>query len=128
MRSLLDTHAFLWWVSDSPELAATTRDLIGSIGNEIFFSAVSSWEIAIKYALGRLKLARKPARFVQEQLTKTGFRILPIQVDHTLEVAELPPIHADPFDRLLVAQCVREGLTLITRDRDLRRYPIETAW
>jgi len=115
-------------VADSPKLTATARDLIGSIGNEIIFSAVSSWEIAIKYALGRLKLTPKPARFVQEQLRKTGFRVLPIQVDHTLELADLPPIHTDSFDRLLVAQCVREGLTLITRDRDLRRYPIKTAW
>lgn len=89
---------------------------------------MSAWEISIKYAIGRLSLSRRPRDFVQQQLQKTGFQVLPIRLDHSLEVAELPPVHDDPFDRLLVAQCRCDGLTLISRDDLLGKYPIRVRW
>lgn len=128
MRYLLDTHTFLWWVADSAELSDTVRTLIGDVGNEVMFSVVSAWEIAIKYSIGRLSLSKRPREFVQEQLRKVDFQVLPIRLEHSLEAAELPALHSDPFDRLLVAQCRCDNLTLMSRDTHLARYPIRVLW
>ena len=128
MKYLLDTHTFLWWILDYKELSGRVRGVLADINNPVFFSVVSGWEIAIKHSIGRLKLTSPPKRFVREQLLETAFPVLDIRVDHALEVSELPLIHNDPFDRLLISQCRCDGLTLLTRDRILQRYPIDVCW
>ncbi|HFQ94763.1 MAG TPA: type II toxin-antitoxin system VapC family toxin [Anaerolineae bacterium] len=128
MKALLDTHTFLWWNLDSPQLSDTVREFISDGRNEIFLSAASAWEIAIKYARGRLELPEPPDKYVVGRLNKHHFLTLPIQISHTLQVYNLPAIHNDPFDRLLVVQSRMEGLPLLTSDRELARYRVETIW
>jgi PIN domain nuclease of toxin-antitoxin system len=128
VRILLDTHAFVWWVSDSDELSRRARRLIADGANEIFFSAASAWEIAIKSRLRRATLPPDAERFVREQLELNAFQMLPIQVHHALGVASLPALHRDPFDRMLVAQALSEELTLMSRDRRLADYSVRLVW
>lgn len=128
MRALLDTHAFLWWNMDDPQLSATARDFIAEGANEIFLSAATAWEIAVKCNRGRLELPEPPERYVAGRMSHYGFQALPIQISHALHVAGLPTIHQDPFDRLLVAQSRLEGLPIITGDREIARYPVAVIW
>ncbi|MGH7164246.1 MAG: type II toxin-antitoxin system VapC family toxin [Nitrospiraceae bacterium] len=128
MRLLLDTAAFLWWITDSDRLSDRARELLGDADNDVWFSAVSSWELVIKAALGRVKLPEKAERFIPKHLAVNGFQILPIHLRHTLRVAALPGHHRDPFDRLLVAQALVEGLTLLSSDRQLTRYAGPVVW
>jgi PIN domain nuclease of toxin-antitoxin system len=128
LKALLDTHAFLWWNLDDPQLSAAARALIGDGGNEIFLSAASAWEIAIKYGKGRVVLPEPPERYVANRMAHFGFLALPIQLSHALRVADLPPIHDDPFDRLLVAQSQMEDLPIITADPEIARYPVVILW
>ena len=127
-KYLLDTHTFLWWIADDESLSESVRSRIADPESTIHFSVVSGWEISIKQTIGRLKLSKPPKQFVQQQLSETGFSILDIRLDHALEVSTLPLIHNDPFDRLLVAQCVCDGMTLLSRDALLTRYSIEVVW
>lgn len=128
MRLLLDTHAFLWWIGDDPQLSARARELLADGGNEVLFSAASAWEIAIKASKGLLSFGTGLEDFVVDQVTRNGFQVLPVRIDHALRVARLPLHHRDPFDRLLVAQAQVEGLPLVTRDPALVVYEIETVW
>ena len=128
MKALLDTHAFLWWITDDPQLSRRARKFIADGRNEIFFSAASGWEIAIKAQRNRLRLSGTPERFIAEQLTLNGFQSLPIQLSHALNVYGLPDHHRDPFDRLLVVQSRLEGLPLITADQDIIKYDVEVIW
>ncbi len=118
MRLLLDTHIFLWCLSDAPQLKPATRRLIES-AQEVHVSAASIWEIAIKVRLG--KLDADPAE-VADAIEATGFIELPVRAAHTIGVARLPAYHADPFDRLLVAQAMAEPLHLLTADASLLPY------
>ena len=127
-KYLLDTHTFLWWIADDESLSTIVRERIENPDTQIYFSVVSGWEISIKYSIGRLKLSSPPKRFIQQQLFETGFPVLDIRLDHALEVSALPLIHNDPFDRLLVAQCVCDGMTLLSRDKALDRYSIRVVW
>ena len=122
MRLLLDTHVFLWWVNDDPLLKPKLRKAISSSANECLFSVASAWEIAIKISLGKLDLGQDLERFLPEQLATNRFQLLPVSLTHTLRVAALPWHHRDPFDRLLIAQCQAEGLTLVTADAALAAY------
>ncbi len=128
MRALLDTHAFVWWNSDDPRIPSRARAVIEDPGNEIFVSAVTAWEIAIKYARGRLPLPEPPARYVMERMGRHGFRPLVIELNHGVHVASLPPVHNDPFDRLLVAQSQLEDLPILTSDARIARYGVEVIW
>ena len=128
MRILLDTHAFLWWVTDSDELSRRARRLIADGSNEIFFSAASAWEIAIKSGLRRITLPEDPETFVMDQLEQNAFQILPVQLHHALGVAALPDLHGDPFDRLLLAQARSEELAFLSRDRRLADYSVRVLW
>jgi PIN domain nuclease of toxin-antitoxin system len=119
---LLDTHALLWWLGDPPTLSDTARTAISDGSNLVFVSAVVIWEIRIKQGLGKLTL---PSEF-REVLDHQPFETLPVTVDHAHRVAELPPHHRDPFDRMLVAQAMTEGFTIVTRDRDIVRYRVRT--
>lgn len=117
---LLDTHVFLWWRMDAPELREDARQAIAG-ADTVFVSAASAWEAAIKMALGRLTLPAPFARGVEE----SGFVKLAITFDHAARVAGLPHHHGDPFDRLLVAQAQEEQLVLVTHDRRLEPYAVE---
>jgi PIN domain nuclease of toxin-antitoxin system len=118
LRLLLDTHVVLWWLGDLPALQPAARQLVADPMNPVFVSAASAWEIAIKRALGKLDAPDDLAGAVAD----AGFSSLPITMDHAHEAGALPPHHADPFDRMLVAQAHVEGLTLLTTDRRLEDY------
>jgi PIN domain nuclease of toxin-antitoxin system len=122
-RLLLDTHVFLWWRSDSRKLNASARRAIAE-ADVVFVSAASAWEAAIKIALGRLRIPDS----VEAGVAASGFEKLPIAFSHAEATARLPAHHADPFDRMLVAQAQAEGLTLVTHDRRLARYEVELLW
>ena len=128
MKLLLDTSAFLWWISDHPSLSQRARDLISDGNHEVWFSAVSSWEIVIKAGLGRLQLPENVERFLPKQIGANGFQVLPIHLRHTLRVARLPRLHCDPFDRLLIAQAILEEFTILSADQQLSRYPVAVEW
>ena len=128
MRALLDTHTFLWWNLDDPQLSRTARNFIGDGSHEIYFSAASAWEIAIKYARGRLDLPETPDQYVARRLALHRFMALPVQLSHALQVYALPDIHQDPFDRLLVVQSTMEGLPLLSADADIARYDVDVIW
>lgn len=128
MRALLDTHTFLWWITDDPRLSARAREVIGDGENKIFLSAASGWEMAIKAKLGKLCLPGDPVSFIAEQIAVNGFDSLPVQMSHALFVYALPSYHRDPFDRLLVAQAKLENLCLLTADPQMARYPVEIVW
>jgi PIN domain nuclease of toxin-antitoxin system len=128
MRFLLDTHAFLQFLVGSPDLSAVARRLIEDPRNERFLSIASIWEIAIKLRLGKLELTQAFEDVFPYQIEMNAITILPIAVPHIAIVATLPLYHRDPFDRMLVAQCVVEGIPLISSDATLDRYPIERLW
>jgi PIN domain nuclease of toxin-antitoxin system len=128
MKVLLDTHAFLWWITDSPKLSARAREVIQDSNNELFFSAASGWEIAIKAQLGRLQLPDNLEQFILEQLSLNAILVLPIQLRHALRVYTLPQYHRDPFDRILVAQSQIENLPILTTDTQITPYAVETIW
>ena len=128
MRALLDTHAFLWWIVGDERLSDSASRAIADRRNEIFVSAASIWEIAIKGRLGRLSIPGDPGAFIGGQIVENSFRGLPIVAGHALRVWDLPDHHQDPFDRLLVAQAQVEGLTLVSRDRQVARYEVEVLW
>ncbi len=128
MKILLDTHAFLWWITDDPKLSELARQIIGNGENTLFLSAASTWEIAIKARLGRLKIPDPPDRFISEQMHQNAIQGLPIQISHTLHVYHLPPHHQDPFDRILIAQAQLEALTLLSSDRLMEKYELKVIW
>ncbi len=123
MRLLLDTHVFLWWRDDSRRLKTSARRAIAE-AQIVFVSAATAWEAAIKAALGRLQIPDT----VEAGVIDSGFEKLPIGFSHAESAARLLPHHADPFDRMLVAQAKAEGLTLVTHDRRLAPYEIEILW
>lgn len=121
MRLLLDTHILLWWLTDNPALPATAKAAIGAPTSEIFVSAATSWEIAIKHALGRLDF---PVAQLPEFIAEAGFTPLGIKLEHGILAGGLPPHHHDPFDRMLIAQAQHEGLSIVSVDAQIRRYAV----
>ena len=128
MRLLLDTSTFLWLVEGDPKLSTVAGEAIADAANDVFLSAASAWEIAIKHGLGRLHLQGSPEELVPQQRRLHRVDTLPITEDTTLQVGKLPSIHRDPFDRLLVAQAIVGGLTIVTPDRLIKAYPVPTLW
>ena len=122
MRLLLDTHLLLWTVDRHERLSARARRLIGDPENEPVFSVASLWEIAIKHALRRADFRYDP-RVMRRALLENHYDELPVTGEHAVAVATLPPLHRDPFDRMLVAQSIVEGITLLTSDPRLAQYP-----
>ena len=116
MKLLLDTCTFLWIVADAPELSPRARDLFQAADNEVYLSAASAWEIAVKHGLGRLPLPDSPDRFVRDMRDAHGIESLPIDEESALHVSRLPAIHRDPFDRMIVSQAIVHGLTILTPD------------
>lgn len=128
MRVLLDTHAFLWFVTDDPQLSVTARRLIEDADTEPFLSVASVWEIAIKVSIGKLSLAQPVDAFVLSQLALNTITVLDIALPHASAVATLPFHHRDPFDRLLVAQSQIEGWPLVSADIVFDQYGVTRIW
>ena len=128
MRLLVDTQCWLWMVADPERLSRRARSLVSSDKHELYLSAVSSWELAIKHRLGKLDLPAPPAEFVPTRMQTTGVLPLVVTHAHALQVADLPDYHRDPFDRLLIAQALAESLSILTADRQFRRYDVPIVW
>lgn len=128
MRLLLDTHSFLWFIAGSELLSESARHQIADLDNEAFVSIASLWEIAIKTSTGKLTLARPFEVLILEQLELNEIEILPIKLDHLAVLTKLARHHRDPFDRLLVAQALAEGLPIISKDPAFQGYPIQVFW
>jgi PIN domain nuclease of toxin-antitoxin system len=124
VRLLLDTHALLWWLDDSPRLPRSAREGIRDPDNLVYLSAVTAWEITVKSTLGKLVI---PSDWT-DVVADSAFRKLDVSWAHAIEVGRLPEIHRDPFDRLLVAQARIEGLTLVTHDESIARYGTPILW
>jgi PIN domain nuclease of toxin-antitoxin system len=122
MKFLLDTHLLLWAAGQPSRLPATAQRLIANPKNDLLFSAASIWEVAIKRGLGRDDFQADP-RLLRRGLLDNGYNELPVFSDHVVAIETLPPIHKDPFDRLLVAQATVEGITLLTADSVVAQYP-----
>ena len=125
---LLDTHTYLWAVSDDRRLSEPARAILEDGHTEVFLSIVSAWEIGIKASLGKLHLDVPIRDVVATTPASLGIRSLPLSVEHVCEISTLPPVHRDPFDRMIVAQGRVEGLTLLTRDSEIAGYEVETLW
>jgi PIN domain nuclease of toxin-antitoxin system len=125
VRLLLDTHVFLW-LQTEPERLGDHLTLVEDRATTLLLSAASSWEIAIKYGLGRLPLPEPPDRYVPTRMRAIGAEALPIEHSHALAVVALPALHRDPFDRLLIAQAEATGAALLTADPAVAQYPAET--
>ncbi len=128
MTILLDTCTFLWVIAGAEELSDRARALVADPGNGVLLSAASAWEISVKHALGRLPLPGDPLRFVAEERTRHRIAALPIDEAAELNVGRLPPLHRDPFDRMLVSQAVLGGYTILTPDRSIAQYPVAAVW
>ena len=128
MKALLDTHTFLWWITDQPRLPERVHGIIENGKNELFVSAATGWEIIIKFQLGRLILPGDPESYLMEQIQRNAFQPLPIQMRHSLHLQTLPPLHKDPFDRMLIAQAHFEHFPILTSDKQIARYPVEVIW
>ncbi len=128
MRVLLDTHALLWFITDDGRLGTRARSVIEEAETDVLVSAASLWEVAIKHALGKLPLARPFADTFPAQLDANVFAVLPIGTAHLARLIDLPFHHRDPFDRLLIAQALVEGLPILTRDAAFAAYPVDVVW
>jgi PIN domain nuclease of toxin-antitoxin system len=123
---LLDTHIFLWLQTEPERLGKSLR-VVEDERAALLLSAASSWEIAIKYQLGKLPLPETPERYVPERMRAIGAQAVAIEHPHALAVATLPALHRDPFDRLLVAQALLLGLTIVTADPSVAQYAVPTV-
>ena len=128
MKFLLDTCTFLWIAGGSEKVPAHVLRLYEKSDNDVYLSAASAWEIAVKYAGKRLGLANPPERFVPEQREAHGILSLPIDEESALHMSRLPFLHRDPFDRLLVGQAIVHGLTILTPDPLIAQYPARVIW
>jgi PIN domain nuclease of toxin-antitoxin system len=123
VRLLLDTHVLLWWLADDRKLAKPAREIIANPNNEVHVSSASVWEVAIKAALGRLEIELDD---LEDAIVQNGFRQLPIGFRHALTAGQLPSVHRDPFDRMLVAQASVEELRVVSHDRVFERYGLSS--
>lgn len=129
MRLLLDTHALLWWVFTDAKLSRPARAAIAEgSANDIFVSAASAWEIATKYRIGRLPDARLVAEDIQGTLSAESFSELAVSVRHAQRAGDLAGHHSDPFDRMLIAQAMLEGMTLVSNERTFDAYGVKRLW
>lgn len=125
---LLDTHTLLWWAAASPKLSEPAKAAIADAANEIYVSAVSGWEIAIKARLGKLPLPQTPAAFMARMVARHAFEVLPITLSHAVYEYHLPTLHSDPFDRLLIAQAKLEDMPFVTNDGVVSQYDVAVLW
>lgn len=125
MRLLLDTHIWLWMQTSPLRIRPEALVLLADARNTVLLSSASAWEIAIKYAMGRLPLPVPPSEYVPSRMARSGTSGLPVDHRHALHIANLPPYHRDPFDRLLVAQAQLESAVLVTADAQLNAYDVQ---
>jgi PIN domain nuclease of toxin-antitoxin system len=125
---LLDTCAFLWLAADDPALSAVARKACRDPANAVYLSALSAWEVAVKHHLGRLPLPEQPSRYVASRRAWLGVEPLPFDEAAAVHESVLPPLHRDPFDRGLVAQAILLGMTIVTPDAAIARYPAPVLW
>ena len=128
MRLLLDTHVFLWYLTDDPRLPTAFRSAIREPANDVFLSVVSVWEIAVKVALKRLPLADRVEKFVPQQRALHGISSLELDEQSVFHFSRLPALHRDPFDRMLVCQSISSGMPIVTPDFAISAYPVQTLW
>ncbi len=128
MNLLLDTHSFLWFVLDNPQLSSTAADTIEDVDNQSYLSIVSVWEMAIKVSIGKLSFPQPLDVFIPDQLQRNGIQLLPVRLPHALHVATLPFHHRDPFDRLLIAQGLVEPMPIVSADVMFDRYNVIRLW
>jgi PIN domain nuclease of toxin-antitoxin system len=128
MRVLLDTHTFLWFILDAPQLSSTAKILIEDPVNDVEVSPASYWEIAIKIKLGKYALSQPYQPFIETHIAVNDFHILPIEPRHTALLTTMPFHHKDPFDRLLVAQALKENIPIISVDTQLDPYGVKRLW
>jgi PIN domain nuclease of toxin-antitoxin system len=130
LRLLLDTHALLWWLGGDPRLSKKARDAIDDDKSEIFASAASVWEICTKFRIRKLELSPAIAADIGAAIASQGFLGLPVTVEHAQLAGSLPGKHKDPFDRMLFAQAMTEGMTLVTKERDMvfGAYDVKRLW
>jgi PIN domain nuclease of toxin-antitoxin system len=128
MKILVDTCTFLWIASDSPHLSKTAAAVFLDGSNERFLSAASAWEIGIKYSIGRLPLPEKPDVFVPRIREASGIESLDMDEVSALHAGRLPNLHSDPFDRMLIAQAIVHGMTILTPDTQIERYGVRVLW
>lgn len=128
MKLLLDTHTFLWFINGSDELSKHARKLIEARDNTRFLSVGSLWEMAIKVGLGKLKVPLPFTQLVHEHVRGNAIELLSLQAEHLDEQRTLPFHHDDPFDRLIIAQAIVEGMVIVSRDGTFETYPITTVW
>ena len=125
MKLLLDTHTFLWWAIEPPAIL----ELMKNPANKIVFSVVSAWEAQIKIGLGKLTLSESLKKIVEREIQHNKWEILPVSLQHVWHLLQLPPLHKDPFDRLLIAQALTEDLTIATGDAFITNYPgLSVIW
>ena len=128
MTILLDTHTFLWFANDDPDLSTEARRRIEEPGADVVLSIASVWELSIRAALKKIDLPAAVDVFVPQQLLLNSIRLLPVNVSHALRVASLPHHHGDPSDRMLVAQSLVENVPIVSRDKILSRYGVACLW
>jgi PIN domain nuclease of toxin-antitoxin system len=128
LRALVDTHSFLWALLHDHRLTLTAKQILTSPENELYFSLVSLWEIAIKIKTGKLNALGSSVSYIRDEMKAYGLKLLPIQYDHILQLENLPRFHGDPLDRLLIAQALHEGLPILTDDMKFREYGVQVIW
>ena len=128
MRVLLDTHSFLWLVTNDDSLSGLARSVFLELGNTLLLSAVTGFEISVKFSLGKLKLSEPPREFIQNRLRNNALTALPVTLAHTYRLGGLPFHHRDPFDRLLVSQALEEDIPILSADAILSKYGVERLW
>lgn len=128
MKILLDTHTFLWFIAGDSQLDGYARSLIEEPSNERYLSMATVWEITIKTSLGRLAVPTPPSTLIREQIWANAIDLLPITPEHLDRLYTMPYHHKDPFDRLLAAQAIQEGMQLVTKDRAFNAYDVQVVW
>ena len=128
MKLLLDTHAFLWFCLNDPQLSEQTLILIANPANDIFVSPASYWELAVKIGLRKYSLQQPVDTFFEDQISENQFKILPIEPRHVAPLTKLDFHHRDPFDRLIIAQAMIEDISIISADSAFDAYPVTRIW
>ena len=128
MKLLVDTCTFLWSNTDPVKLSPLARQLYLDPDNDLYLSAISAWEIAVKHMAGRLSLPEPAAQYVPSRRTANGIQTLELDEEAVLQLPKLPPIHGDPFDRMLICQAIVNGLAILTPDEWIMQYPVRVLW
>jgi PIN domain nuclease of toxin-antitoxin system len=128
LKVLLDTHAFLWAITDDPKLTPLARRIFSAGDNELFLSVASVWEMLTKVQIGKLPFPKSPGAYIKQEMARNNVRPLPILMTHALHLERLPRHHRDPFDRILVSQSVVEGMPLLSADPQLKNYGAALMW